>query len=70
MTYQGKVWCSVSEAARYLRTRHEKIRILMGAGSLTYTQVRKSGSLYVLVEDLVNLKRIKLYGASGKPAGK
>lgn len=53
VVYGGRVWCSVADAARYLHTTPQKIREMMGADKLRYTQIRKNGNLYVLTEDLV-----------------
>jgi len=58
--HSGREWCSVGDAARYLRTTHEKIRGFMGDGSLGYTQIRKNGNLYVLVDDLVAIQATRL----------
>lgn len=67
VTYAGKEWCSVGEAARYLRTNASKVKAFMHNGDLEYTQIRKNGNLYILVTDLVRVQRMKLYGPGGKP---
>lgn len=61
--FQGQTWYSVGDAARYLGTTAQKIRVFMGDGSLNYTQVRRNGNLYVSAEDLVKLK-----GAEPEPS--
>ena len=55
VTHKGKIWCPVADAARYLRTTHQKVRNLMGS-ELDYTQIRKNGNLYVSVDDLVKVQ--------------
>jgi len=60
MSHKGALWCSVSDAARYLHTNANKIRALMGSGELAYTQLRLNGNLYVSVGDLVKLQTQKM----------
>lgn len=67
ITYGGKEWCSVGDAARYLRTSATKVREFMGDGRLDYTQIRKNGNLYVLVTDLVKIQTAKLYPGGKRP---
>lgn len=52
----GRVWCRVFDAARYLHTTQETIRRYMGTGELAYAQMRRNGDPYVSVTDLVALK--------------
>jgi hypothetical protein len=55
VAHEGKIWCSVADTARYLRTTHQKVRNMMGS-ELDYTQIRKNGNLYVSVDDLVKVQ--------------
>ena len=60
VAHKGALWCSVGDAAHYLRTNANKIRVLMGSGELAYTQLRLNGNLYVSVSDLVKLQTQKM----------
>lgn len=55
----GKGWCSIADAARYLRTTQQKVRNMMGA-ELDYMQMRKNAQPYVAVDDLVKVQIAKL----------
>lgn len=59
VTFEGKLWYSVSHAAQHLHTTTTKVRSLMGDGTLRYTQTRANGDLYVLSDDLVKLRRAR-----------
>ena len=69
VTHNGRIWCSVADAARYLRTTPQKVRKMMGS-ELDYTQIRKNGNLYVSLDDLVKIQVARVYGATQKPAAK
>jgi hypothetical protein len=64
--HEGKAWCSVADAARYLRTTQRKVRNMMGT-ELDYTQIRNNGNPYVLLEDLVKVQTTWPYGPGDKP---
>jgi hypothetical protein len=64
VSFKGTEWCSVEDAAHYLRTTTQKVRELMGSEKLAYTQIRKNGRIYVSTKDLVLVQREKLYGKS------
>jgi hypothetical protein len=61
--HNGRVWCSVADAARYLRTTHQKVRNMMGA-ELDNTQIRKNGNQYVSLDDVVKVQIAKVYRAA------
>lgn len=56
VSHAGQIWCTVEDGSHYLKTNTNKMRALMGAGQLAYTQIRKNGRLYVLVADLLKIK--------------
>jgi hypothetical protein len=60
VTHDGKQWCSISDAAAYLRTNAKKIKDMIGEGKLTCTQIRANGNIYVSVHDLVRIQKEKL----------
>jgi hypothetical protein len=60
ITHDGRLWCSVEDAARYLRTNTNKIRSHMGSGQLACTQIRRNGRIYIAVGDLVKLQTARL----------
>lgn len=59
VAFDGKIWCSVGDAARYLRTTSQKVQNMMGT-ELEYTQIRKNGNIYVLMDDVVKVQIAKV----------
>jgi hypothetical protein len=60
--HAGAKWCTVEDGARYLRTTTPKVRELMGANKLGYTQIRANGRVYVSVAELVEIQTAKVEG--------
>ena len=58
-THEGKLYMTVSEAAKSLRTTATKIRALMGSEDLYWTQLRTNGKLWVSAESVADYKRRK-----------
>ncbi len=53
----GKVFYSIPETARMLKTSANKVRDYMGDGSLEWIQFETNGRLYVTAESLIGLKQ-------------
>lgn len=58
-THDGKLYMTVSEAAKSLKTTATKIRALMGSEDLYWTQLRTNGKLWVSAESVADYKRRK-----------
>ena len=58
-THDGKLYMTVSEAAKSLKTTATKIRALMGSEDLYWTQLRTNGKLWVSAESVADYKRQK-----------
>ena len=58
-THEGKLYMTVSEAAKSLKTTATKIRALMGSEDLYWTQLRTNGKLWVSAESVADYKRRK-----------
>lgn len=63
--HEGKVYYTVADAGRYLGTTATKVRQLMGAHKLEWTQGRVNGKLLVSAESLISYK----YAASKTTVG-
>jgi hypothetical protein len=61
VTYNGALWCTVEDASHYLKTNTTKVKALMMAGKLAYTQIRANGRIYVSLSDLVKVQTERLY---------
>jgi hypothetical protein len=57
--HNGKEWCSIADAARYLRTSQQAVRNMMGA-ELDYLQLRKNAQPCIALEDLVKVQITKM----------
>jgi hypothetical protein len=57
ISHKGKVYYDVASTARLLRTTAARVRQLMGAGELQWTQLRRGGKLVVPAEYIVEFKR-------------
>ena len=58
--HNGELYYSVSAAATYLRTTADKVRSMMGDGSLKWTQFRENGNLYITAQSLVEKQKALL----------
>jgi len=58
--HNGEIYYSVPDAARYLRTTSDKVRGMMGEGSLKWTQFKENGKLYIDAKSLVEKQRALL----------
>lgn len=54
--HKGETYYSVADAAKYLGTRADKIREMMGNGTLQYKQLKTNGPLLILATSLVYKK--------------
>lgn len=64
----GREWCSIRDAAQYLRTTQKAVRNMMGS-ELDYMQMRKNAQPHVAVDDLVRVQIARLDGRTAqKPA--
>jgi hypothetical protein len=53
LVHDGVTYYSVSNAARYLSTTNDKVRGMMGDGSLQWAQFKENGKLYITATSLV-----------------
>jgi hypothetical protein len=57
ITHKGEVYYDVASTARLLRTTAAKVRQLMGADELEWTQLRRGGKLVIRAESIADYKR-------------
>jgi len=58
--HNGETYYSVQDAARYLYTTTDKVRGMMGDGSLKWAQFKENGKLYIDARSLVAKQRVLL----------
>jgi hypothetical protein len=54
--HDGRVWYTVGDAARHPGTTATKVREIMGAGGVEWTQINANRRLLVSAESLVRFK--------------
>lgn len=60
VVHEGEAFYSVPDAAKYLGTNQNKIRIMMGDGSLQWKQFKENGKLYITAKSLVEKQKMLL----------
>jgi hypothetical protein len=57
VTHNGKTYFTVPATAKMLLTTANKVRDLMGAGELEWTQFRVNGQLMILADSVISYRK-------------